>query len=54
MVERKFKITDQHGHTLASDMTIEMALVFIKGYEDSFYNENLNLRLIEVAIRIDE
>jgi hypothetical protein len=50
MVERKFKITDQHGNTLASDMTIEMTLVFIKGYENSFYNEILNLRIIEMTV----
>ena len=33
---------------LASNMTFEMAIVFIRGYRDTYYNEQIDLTIKEL------
>ena len=51
MREKKYKVIDERGCVLASEMSFNMALVFIKGFVDEYYNERLNLTIKEI---IDE
>lgn len=50
MEERKYKVIDELGHCIASDMDLEMALLFMKAYCQEYYNERIKLRL-ELIIR---
>ena len=57
MNERTYCILDLDDRVLASGMTFEMALVFVKGYKDQFYNERLILTIkeeIHETIMLDE
>lgn len=46
MNERYFTVTDGL-HALASGMTFDMAITFITGYYNRFYNEKLQLEIVE-------
>jgi len=47
MNEKKYKVLE--GKTiLASDMTIDNALIFIKAYFEKYYNEILTLTIAEM------
>jgi hypothetical protein len=47
MEEKKYMVLANNNILLASNMTFEMAIVFIKGYRDTYYNENLDLTIRE-------
>ena len=49
MREKKYKVIDERGCVLASEMSFNMALVFIKGFVDEYYNEHLNLTIKEIV-----
>ena len=49
MNESKYRVTDIDGIILADNMTFEMALVFIRGFKDAFYNERLELAIEEIV-----
>jgi hypothetical protein len=46
MEEKKYTILEGNN-ILASNMTFDMAIVFIKGYKDTYYNEKLDLTIRE-------
>lgn len=50
MNEKKYKVLANNNILLASNMTFEMALVFIRGYRDTYYNEILNLTIKELEL----
>lgn len=47
MSEKKYQVTDKWGHILGSDMSLDMALIFMKGITNEYYNENIHLCLVE-------
>jgi hypothetical protein len=47
MSERKYMVTDKWGHPLADNMTIEMALLFMKAFAQEYYGEQIHLNLVE-------
>ena len=47
MSEKKYKVIDKFGHVLAENMILEIALVLVKGYADTYFNEPLGLRIEE-------
>lgn len=53
MRERTFRVVDEHNHILATGMSFDMAIVFIKGYYDTYYMELLNLRIVEYDDSVD-
>lgn len=48
MFEKKYKVLDKFGETLAAEMELDMALIFIKGFAAEVYNEDLELRIVEI------
>ena len=48
MEEKKYMVLAHNKILLASNMTFEMAIVFIRGYRDTYYNEKLNLTIKEL------
>lgn len=46
MNERHFTVTDGMN-TLACGMTFDMAITFITGYYQRYYNEKLQLEIVE-------
>ena len=52
MEERKYKVMDDMGFCLATNMSLEMALLFMKAYCQEYYNERIKLRL-ELIVRED-
>lgn len=48
MSGRKYEVLDEFNHVLASNMELSIAICFIRGYCDYFYNEKLDLRLREM------
>lgn len=53
MSEKKYKIIDEYGHTIATGMSLYIAIVLIKGYADTYYNELLSLRIEEINIGVE-
>ena len=49
MSEKRFKVLDASNEVLIKGATFEMAIVFIKGFYNTFYNEILDLRIVEDA-----
>lgn len=49
MFEKKYKIIDSSDEILASNMSLESAMVFIKGFVEMYYMEPLNLRIVEIV-----
>lgn len=47
MRERTFRVVDERNHILATGMSFDMAIVFIKGYYATYYMEQLKLRIVE-------
>ena len=47
MLEKKYKVVDDLNHVVAEGMTLEMALLFMKAYCQEYYNEYINLTLVE-------
>ena len=47
MSEKKYMVTDKWGHPLADNMTIEMALLFMKAFTQEYYGEQIHLNLVE-------
>lgn len=45
MAERKYKVMDELGFCLAADMSLDMALLFIKAYCQEYYKDRVKLRL---------
>lgn len=53
MEEKKYMVLEVNN-ILASNMTFEMAIVFIRGYRDTYYNEQINLTIKELdRVEID-
>ena len=50
MSEKKYKVIDKFGHVLADNMSLDIALVLIKGYASEYYNEPLSIRIEEDMI----
>ena len=48
MNEKKYKVVDKDGILLVSNMSLEMALLFIKAFTEKYYNEKIYLKLIEI------
>lgn len=48
MSEKKYKIIDHLGHTIADNMSLDIALVLIKGYANEYYNEQINFRIVSI------
>lgn len=48
MSEKKFRILDANGIELASGMSLNMAIVFIKGYAREFFNYHILLTVEEL------
>lgn len=48
MVGNLYEVLDARGTVLASRMEFQMALAFIRGYSETFYNERLDLRIREM------
>lgn len=44
----KYEVLDKYGTVLASNMELQMAIAFIRGYLDTFYNERFDLRIREM------
>lgn len=47
MSEKKYKVIDKIGHILADNMSLDIALVLVKGYASEYYNEPLSIRIEE-------
>ena len=47
MSEKKYKVIDKLGHVLADNMSLDIALVLVKGYASEYYNEPLSIRIEE-------
>lgn len=47
MSEKKYKVIDKFGHILADNMSLDIALVLVKGYVSEYYNEPLSIRIEE-------
>ena len=47
MNEKKYKVIDKFGHILADNMSLDIALVLVKGYASEYYNEPLSIRIEE-------
>ena len=47
MSEKKYKVIDKFGHVLADNMSLDIALVLVKGYASEYYNEPLSIRIEE-------
>lgn len=54
MSEKKYKVIDKFGHILADNMSLEIALVLVKGYASEYYNEPLSIRIEEQQEQKDE
>lgn len=48
MINKKYEILDEFGTIIATGMEFDMAMAFIRGYAETFYNEHLNLTIREV------
>lgn len=49
MFEKKYRILDtMHGKEIASGLSLDMAVVFIKGYTHEFFNEHMCLTIEEL------
>lgn len=47
MNEKKYQVTDKWGHILGNNMSLDMAVIFMKGITNEYYNENIHLCLVE-------
>lgn len=47
MSERKYEVYENENR-IASNMSLEMALLFIKAYCDEYYNEKVRLTLVKM------
>ena len=47
MSEKKYKVIDKFGHVLADNMSLDIALVLVKGYANEYCNELLSVRIEE-------
>ena len=47
MSEKKYKVIDKFGHILANNMSLDIALILVKGYASEYYNEPLSIRIEE-------
>jgi hypothetical protein len=52
MSERKYEVYENENR-IASNMSLEMALLFIKAYCDEYYNEKVRLTLVKMEGRHD-
>ena len=50
MIEQKFMVVDADEHILATEMSFEMTMRFIRGYKEMFFNEPLKLTIKEITI----
>ena len=48
MSEKKYMVCDADEIVLASNMTWEMAMAFLRGFKDTYYNERLMLIIMEM------
>lgn len=46
MIEKKYEVLEG-SLVLASNMNFDIALAFIRGYRDTYYNEKINLIIRE-------
>lgn len=47
MNEKKYKVVDYLGHTIADNMSLDIACILIKGYANEYYNEPLSIKIEE-------
>ena len=47
MSEKKYQVLNERMQILADNMSLEMALLFMKAYTQEYYNEHINLTLSE-------
>lgn len=52
MSERKYEVYENENR-IASNMSLETALLFIKAYCDEYYNEKVRLTLVKMEGRHD-
>ena len=50
MTEKKYKVLNEYGEVVASNMDFDTALPLIVGYRDHYYNDILNLTIKEEEI----
>ena len=50
MGEKKYKVADHMNRIIASDMTLEIALLFMKAYCQEYYRECVTLTLREMEV----
>lgn len=50
MAEKKYKVLNEYGEVMASNMDFDTALLLIRGYRDTYYNDILNLTIKEEEI----
>lgn len=48
MNERKYRVIDIFNNTLAENMNLQIALLFLKAYCEEYYLENIKLTLEEI------
>lgn len=48
MSENKYMVCDADEIVLASNMTWEMAMAFLRGFKETYYNERLMLIIMEM------
>lgn len=47
MSEKKYQVTDKWGHILGDNMSLDMAVIFMKEITNEYYNKNIHLCLVE-------
>lgn len=47
MAKKKYKVLNEYGEVMASNMDFDIALLLIRGYRDTYYNDILNLTIKE-------
>ena len=50
MSEKKYAVLNDRGQVLATDMSLEMTLIFIKGIINEYYNETFEFTIKEIPL----
>ena len=50
MNEKRYAVIDERGNVLASEMSLDMALVLIKGIVNEYYGEKFELTVKEIPV----
>lgn len=49
MSEKRYAVIDERGNVLASEMSLDIALVLVKGIVNEYYGEKLELTIKETV-----